>query len=43
MVLPIMDHGEAPPERGTFFRLAVYKRVGISIVGVEKRDGKADI
>ena len=22
--------GEAPPERGTFFRLEVYKRVGIS-------------
>jgi len=24
--------GEAPPERGTFFRLQVYKRVGISQV-----------
>ena len=23
-------YGEAPPERGTFFRLEVYKRVGIS-------------
>ena len=23
-------YGEAPPERGTFFRLQVYKRVGIS-------------
>ena len=22
-------YGEAPPERGTFFRLRVYKRVGI--------------
>ena len=22
-------YGEAPPERGTFFRLEVYKRVGI--------------
>jgi len=22
-------YGEAPPERGTFFRLHVYKRVGI--------------
>jgi len=25
-------YGEAPPERGTFFRLQVYKRVGISEV-----------
>jgi len=25
-------HREAPPERGTFFRLQVYKRVGISQV-----------
>ena len=25
-------HGEAPPERGTFSRLQVYKRVGISLV-----------
>ena len=24
-------YGEAPPERGTFFRLQVYKRVGISL------------
>ena len=23
-------YGEAPPERGTLFRLEVYKRVGIS-------------
>ena len=23
-------HGEAPPERGTFFRFQVYERVGIS-------------
>ena len=23
-------YGEAPPKRGTFFRLKVYKRVGIS-------------
>ena len=23
-------YGEAPPERGTIFRLQVYKRVGIS-------------
>ena len=27
-------YGEAPPERGTFSRLEVYKRVGISRVGV---------
>jgi len=25
-------YGEVPPERGTFFRLQVYKRVGISQV-----------
>ena len=25
-------YGEAPPERGTFFRFQVYKRVGISQV-----------
>ena len=27
-------YGEVPPERGTFFRLEVYKRVGISRVEV---------
>ena len=27
-------YGEAPPERGTFFRLQLYKRVGISQVEV---------
>ena len=26
--------GEAPPERGTFFRLGVYERVGMSRVEV---------
>ena len=31
---------EAPPERGTFFSLQVYKRVGISQVEVYKRVGK---
>ena len=34
-VLPIMAYtvyGEGPPERGTFFRLQVYKRVEISQV-----------
>ena len=25
-------YGEAPPERGTFFRLQVYKRVGVGTV-----------
>ena len=32
-------YGEAPPERGTFFRLQVYERVGISHVEVYKRVG----
>ena len=32
-------YGEAPPERGTFFRLQVYKRVGISQAEVYKRVG----
>ena len=36
-------HGEAPPERGTFFRLQVYKRVGISQVEVYKRVKKSVI
>ena len=36
-------YGEAPPERGTFFRLEVYKRVRISEVDVRKRDGKTVI
>ena len=36
-------HGEAPPERGTFLRLQVYKRVGISQVEVYKRVGKSVI
>ena len=36
-------YGEAPPERGTFFRLQVYKRVGISEVEVYKRVGKSVI
>ena len=34
-VLPITDYyGEAPPERGTFFRLQVDERVGIAPVKV---------
>ena len=36
-------YGEAPPERGTFFSLQVYKRVGISQVEVYKRLGKSVI
>ena len=36
-------YGEAPPERGTFFRLQVYKRVGISQVEVYIRVGKSVI
>jgi len=31
------QYGEAPPERGTLFRLQVYKSVGISRVEVYKR------
>ena len=34
-------YGEAPPERETFFRLQVYKRVRISQVEVYKRVGKS--
>ena len=30
-------YGEAPPERGTFFRLQVYERVGISLDKVYER------
>ena len=33
-------YGESVPERGTFFRLQVYERVGISLVEVHKRLGK---
>ena len=36
-------YGEAPPERDTFFRLQVYKRVGISQAEVYKRVGKSVI
>ena len=32
-------YGEAPPERGTLFRLKVYERVGILLVDVYKRVG----
>ena len=33
------QYGEAPPERGTFFRLQVYKRVEISLVELYERVG----
>ena len=36
-------YGEAPPERGTFFRLQVCQRVGISQVKVYKRVGTSVI
>ena len=36
-------YGEAPPERVTFFRLNVYKRVRISQAKVYKRVGKSVI
>ena len=36
-------YGEVPPERGTFFRLQVKKRVGISQVKVCKSVGKSVI
>ena len=36
-------NGEAPPERGTLFRLQVKKRVGISLIEVYKRVGKSVI
>ena len=34
---------EAPPERGTFFTVRVYKRVGISKIEINKRVGKSVI
>ena len=33
-------YGVGPPKRATFFRLQVYKRVGISLVEVYKRVGQ---
>ena len=36
-------YGEAPPKRGTFFRLQVYERVGISQAEVYEREGKSVI
>ena len=36
-------YGEAPPERGTLFRLQVYESVGISLVEVYKRVGNLSL
>ena len=36
-------YGKAPPERGIFFRLREYERVGILIVEVYKKVGKSVI
>ena len=36
-------YGQAPRERGTFFRLQVYKRVEISLAEVYERVGKCII
>ena len=33
-------YGEAPPKRGTFFRLQVYERVGKSVISVCKKAQK---
>ena len=37
------QYGEVPPERGTFFRLQVYKRVGFYLLKYIKRVGKSVI
>ena len=39
----MMPYTGAPPERGIFLKLQVYKRVGISLVKVYKREGKSVI
>ena len=36
-------YGEAPPERGIFFRPQVYKSVGVSLVEVYKWVGQSVI
>ena len=36
-------YGDVPPERGAFFRLQVYERVGILLVKVNERLGKSVI
>ena len=35
--------GDVPPERGSFFNLKVYERVGILLVEVYERGGKSVI
>ena len=44
-ILPILNslYEEAPPERGTLFRLQVYERIGILLVEVYERVGKSVI
>ena len=37
------QYGEAPPESGTFLRLQVNERVGISLVEVYEKSGKSVI
>ena len=37
------QYGAASPERGIFFRLQIYERVGISLVAVYKKVGKSVI
>ena len=38
-VLPIMDlHGEAPTERGTYFRLEAYKRGGHKRIRISRAE-----
>ena len=36
-------YGKAPPERGIFFSVQVYERVGISLIEVYKNVGKSVI
>ena len=40
---PMDLYGKAPPERGIFFRLQVYERVGISLFDVYKKVRKSVI
>ena len=45
VVLPPYNgiYGEAPAERGTFFRRKVYERIGISLVEVYEKVAKSFI
>ena len=36
-------YGEAPPERGSFFRLQIYERVGIPFVEVYRQRARGRI